>query len=81
RAVKLIVAAMADAVCEAKGEPLTVAYVKDEDDKEVSMNDAVASVEESKQRGPRYKNNSRPRTDRPAQVSKPATVDTKKTEA
>jgi small subunit ribosomal protein S2 len=61
RAVKLIVAAMADAVCEAKGEPLTVAYVKDEDEKEVSMNDAVASVEESKQRGPRYKNNSRPR--------------------
>ncbi len=61
RAVKLIVAAMADAICEAKGEPLTVAYVKDEDEKEVSMNDAVASVEESKQRGPRYKNNSRPR--------------------
>lgn len=61
RAVKLIVAAMADAVCEAKGEPLTVAYVKDEDEKEVSMNDAVASVEESKNqhRGPRYKNNQR----------------------
>ena len=34
RAVKLIVAAMADAICEAKNEPLTVAYVKDEDDKE-----------------------------------------------
>ncbi len=65
RAVKLIVAAMADAVCEAKGEPLTVAYVKDEDEKEVSMNDAVASVEESKQRGPRYKNNNRPRNNRP----------------
>ena len=59
RAVKLIVAAMADAVCEAKGEPLTVAYVKDEDEKEVSMNDAVASVEENKPRGPRYKNNPR----------------------
>ena len=28
RAVKLIVAAMADAICEAKSEPLTVAYVK-----------------------------------------------------
>lgn len=55
RAVKLIVAAMADAICEAKGEPLTVAYVKDENEKEVSMNDAVASVEENKQRGPRYK--------------------------
>ena len=74
RAVKLIVAAMADAVCEAKGEPVTVAYVKDEDDKEVSMNDAVASVEESKQRGPRYKNNGRPRNNKPAEVSKPAEV-------
>jgi small subunit ribosomal protein S2 len=67
RAVKLIVAAMADAVCEAKGEPLTVAYVKDEDEKEVSMNDAVASVEENKQqRGPRYKNNARPKNNRNA---------------
>lgn len=59
RAVKLIVAAMADAVCEAKSEPLTVAYVKDEDDKEVTMNDAVTSVENSAQRrnrGPRNKN-------------------------
>jgi len=83
RAVKLIVAAMADAVCEAKGEPLTVAYVKDEDDKEVSMNDAVASVEESKQqpRGPRYKNNGRPRNNRNADVSKPATAKGEKTEA
>lgn len=70
RAVKLIVAAMADAICEAKGEPLTVAYVKDEeDDKEVSMNDAVASVEESKQRGPRYKNRG-PRKNRNAEDSK-----------
>lgn len=81
RAVKLIVAAMADAVCEAKGEPVTVAYVKDEDDKEVSMNDAVASVEESKQRGPRYKNNGRPRNNKPAEVSKPAEVKEEKTEA
>lgn len=58
RAVKLIVAAMADAICEAKSEPLTVAYVKDEDDKEVTMNDAVTSVENSAQRnrGPRNKN-------------------------
>lgn len=81
RAVKLIVAAMADAICEAKGEPLTVAYVKDEDDKEVSMNDAVASVEESKQRGPRYKNSGRPRNNRPAEVSKPAAVKDTKTGA
>ena len=81
RAVKLIVAAMADAICEAKGEPLTVAYVKDEDDKEVSMNDAVASVEESKQRGPRYKNNARPRNNKPAEVSKPAAKAEEKTEA
>ena len=35
---------MADAICEAKSEPLTVAYVKDEDEKEVTMNDAVSSV-------------------------------------
>ena len=66
RAVKLIVAAMADAICEAKGEPLTVAYVKDEDDKEVSMNDAVASVEENKNKGPRYKNKG-PRKNRNAE--------------
>ena len=55
RAVKLIVAAMADAVCEAKGEPVTVAYVKDEDDKEVSMNDAITSVENNQRRAPRNK--------------------------
>ena len=78
RAVKLIVASMADAICEAKGEPLTVAYVKDEDEKEVSMNDAVASVEESKQRGPRYKNNARPRNNKAAE--KPAKAE-EKTEA
>ena len=53
RAVKLIVAAMADAICEAKSEPLTVAYVKDEDEKEVTMNDAVSSVENNNRRGPR----------------------------
>ena len=55
RAVKLIVAAMADAICEAKSEPLTVAYVKDEDEKEVTMNDAVSSVENNNRRGPRNK--------------------------
>lgn len=81
RAVKLIVAAMADAVCEAKGEPVTVAYVKDEDDKEVSMNDAVASVEGNKQKGPRYKNAGRPKNNKPAEVSKPAEVKEEKTEA
>ena len=55
RAVKLSVAAMADAICEAKSEPLTVAYVKDEDEKEVTMNDAVSSVENNNRRGPRNK--------------------------
>ena len=55
RAVKLIVAAMSDAICEAKSEPLTVAYVKDEDEKEVTMNDAVSSVENNNRRGPRNK--------------------------
>lgn len=64
RAVKLITAAMADAICEAKGEPTTVAYVKDEEEKEVTMNDAVASVEENKPRGPRYKNARRNRNPR-----------------
>lgn len=64
RAVKLITAAMADAICEAKGEPTTVAYVKDEEEKEVTMNDAVASVEENKSRGPRYKNARRNRNSR-----------------
>ena len=50
-----VVAAMADAICEAKSEPLTVAYVKDEDEKEVTMNDAVSSVENNNRRGPRNK--------------------------
>ena len=65
RAVKLIVASMADAICEAKGEPLTVAYVKDEDDKEVSMNDAITSVENNERRRPRYRDDRqrRPRND------------------
>lgn len=64
RAVRLIVAAMADAVCEAKNEPLTVAYAKDEDEKEVTMNDAITSVENSAQRnrGPRNKAPRGPRT-------------------
>ena len=55
RAVKLIVAAMADAICEAKSEPLTVAYVKDEDEKEVTMNDAVSSVENTTEEGQEIK--------------------------
>ena len=38
-----------------KNEPLTVAYVKDEDDKEVSMNDAITSVENNQRRAPRNK--------------------------
>ena len=70
---------MADAVCEAKGEPVTVAYVKDEDDKEVSMNDA-ASVEESKQRGPVYKKTlDVPEITNLLKVSKPAAVKDAKT--
>lgn len=58
RAVKLIVAVMADAICESRNETLTVAYVKDEDDKEVTMTDAVTSVENNanRNRGPRNKN-------------------------
>ena len=63
RAVKLIVAAMADAICEAKNEPLTVAYVKDEDEKEVTMNDAVSTVENNNnaRRAPRNKGGRAPR--------------------
>ena len=75
RAVRLIIAAMSDAVIEAKGGVLTVAYVKDEDEKDVSMNDAITSVDRSndnRRRAPRYRdgqqrnNNSRPRQDRPS---------------
>ncbi len=50
RAVKLIVAAMADAIIESKGGVLEVAYVKDETDEEVSMNDAIVSVDNSMER-------------------------------
>ncbi len=42
RSVKLITAVMADAVCEAKGGVLTVAYTKDEGE-EVSMNEVIKS--------------------------------------
>ncbi len=75
RAVKLIVAAMADAICEVKGEPLTVAYVKDEDEKEVSMSDAISSVENSEKRKPRYRDDrpKRPRNDN-KNVDKPVTA-------
>ena len=57
---------MADAICEAKNEPLTVAYVKDEDDKEVSMNDAITSVENNQRRAPRRNNAPRPNKDNTA---------------
>ena len=42
RSVKLITAVMADAICEAKGAPLEVAYTKDEGE-EVSMSDVIKS--------------------------------------
>lgn len=42
RSVKLITAVMADAICEAKGAPLTIAYTKDEGE-EVSMNEVIKS--------------------------------------
>ena len=47
RSVKLIVTAMADAIMEAKGGLLSVAYTKDEDEKEVTMADVIANVEET----------------------------------
>ncbi len=66
RAVRLIVGTMADAIVEAKGGSLSYAYVKDEDDKEVSMNDALTSVDNAaeKRRAPRYRDD-RPRRPRP----------------
>lgn len=65
RAVRLIVGAMADAIVEAKGGALTYAYAKDEDDKEVSMNDALTSVDNAteRRRAPRYRDD-RPRRPR-----------------
>jgi len=42
RSVKLITTIMADAICEAKGAPLEVAYTPDEGE-EVSMNDVIKS--------------------------------------
>ena len=42
RSVKLITAVMVDAICEAKGAPLEVAYTKDEGE-EVSMSDVIKS--------------------------------------
>ena len=65
RAVRLIVGAMADAIVEAKGGNLVYAYAKDEDDKEVSMSDAVASVDSAndRRRAPRYRDD-RPRRPR-----------------
>lgn len=60
RSVKLIVTAMADAVCEAKNLPLQVAYVKDEDEDEEKnaniMDDAISSIENKTKRAPRNKN-------------------------
>ena len=65
RAVRLIVGAMADAIIEAKGGALQYAYAKDEDDKEVSMNDALTSVDNAteRRRNPRYRDD-RPRRPR-----------------
>ncbi len=65
RAVRLIAGAMADAIVEAKGGNLVYAYAKDEDDKEVSMSDAVASVDSAneRRRAPRYRDD-RPRRPR-----------------
>ena len=44
RSVKLITAVMADAICEAKGAPVEVAYTKDEGD-EISMSDVIKSTD------------------------------------
>ena len=44
RSVRLITAVMADAICEAKGAPLEVAYTKDEGE-EISMTDVIKSTD------------------------------------
>lgn len=80
RSVKLILTVLADAVVESKGGQTLVAYVKDEDGTEVSMTDAIKSVDraEEARRAARAQNQERrfnnrrpynsngPRTDRPA---------------
>ncbi len=45
RSVHLILAVLADAIVEAKGGQTIIAYTKDEDDSEVSMNDALKEEE------------------------------------
>lgn len=50
RSIRLVVSAMADAICEAKNLPLTVAYTGDESENEVTMNDAIRSVDEAAER-------------------------------
>lgn len=87
RSVKLITAVMADAICEAKGAPLTIAYTKDEGE-EVSMNEVIKSSDKQaearrqaklqKEREDRRNNNSRfNRRPRPeVEVATPA-VETK----
>ena len=76
RSVKLITAVMADAICEAKGAPLEVAYTKDEGE-EVSMSDVIKSSDkqaearrqaklqkerEERNQNNRYNKNRKPRT-------------------
>ena len=57
RSVHLILAVLADAIVEAKGGQTIVAYTKDEDDAEVSMNDALKEEEKPARRAPRKRVN------------------------
>lgn len=50
RSIRLIVSTMADAVCEAKNLPLVVAHTGDESENDVTMNDAIRSVDEAAER-------------------------------
>lgn len=47
RSVRLILAVMADAIVESKGGQTIIAYTKDEDDSDVTMNDAIQAADKA----------------------------------
>ena len=75
RSVKLLTAVMADAICEAKGAPLEVAYTKDEGE-EVSMSDVIKSSDKQAE-ARRQAKLQREREDRAAQQARFAKRDRK----
>ena len=93
RSVKLITTVMADAVCEAKGGVLSVAYTKDEGE-EISMNEVIKSSDrqaearklakqqkEREERRSQYRPNKKPFERKPKETEEaPAKVEEKKGE-